>query len=664
MIVRRDDIDGLRAIAVTAVVIFHAFPETKFGGFIGVDVFFVISGYLITGIIYRALLDGNFSFQDFYSRRIRRIFPALAIVLIGSMIIAWFTLSSFEARNFAKEVLAGAGFVSNFLYWSQANYFDVAAEQKPLLHLWSLAIEEQYYLIAPGLLWVSFRLRLNLVTLTVLCILASFATGILLTKTEPTAAFYMPWSRAWELYAGGLLALLTVRPPAALVKLEKPISTFLDRLIFSGQPVYAASHLRVAASVAGAACIIIGFIVIKPGRSFPGWPALLPVIGTVCLIFAGPQTWLNRKILSHPAMVGIGLISYPLYLWHWPLLSFTHIDSEDPVSTTTRATLVALSVVFAAATYFLAERPLRFRISQWKAVTSLITTMIFVAGTAGLYFFSANSNQKNADAIGLEKISELRNLENQYGPAPCFKFTQEETYQIFIERKCLVRKWPEARTVLLIGDSHSASLSHGLRPYFESRHINLLQISTGFCEPTSRNEADKTCVDINELGERTVREIHPDLVIINSHWIAASSPSYFPGGGEFTEHLKIKLQRLRNLGAKNIVIVGQIPTWTPSLPAYLMKKYVDRELPIPERAAPDAQSLIMDDLMGSITYPSGVKYISLKNILCEKGKCLVRVGPDATDLIIWDYGHLTPKGARYVVQEISERNPDLMLTQE
>jgi len=664
MLERRDDIDGLRAVAVTAVVIFHAFPKVPFGGFVGVDIFFVISGYLITSILYRALLAEKFSFKDFYSRRMRRIIPALFIVLIGSMAIAWFTLSFSEAQSLAKEVLAAVSFLSNFLYWSQVSYFDVSADQKPLLHLWSLAIEEQYYLLAPTILWASFRLRLNLITLACIGIIASFAVGIYLTRTNPVAAFYAPWSRAWELFTGGLLAFLTVRPPA-FAKFEGAASDLLHQIFFTGEPVHTTSNLRVAASVVGAICIIVGFVVIRPGAPFFGWPALLPTVGTVCLIFAGPQTWLNRKVLSHPLMVWIGLISYPLYLWHWPLLSLAQISAVDPLSVTSRAAIVALSVVLATATYLLVEQPLRFRAKPRRAVVALVAVMVLVGGAAGSYFSVAvASPDRSADEVGLEMVVKLRDSGDQYGPAPCFKWKPDETYRIFIERGCLLRKWSEAKTVLLIGDSHSASLSLGLRPDLESRHINLLQISTGYCEPTSKNEHDQICVDINAVGERTVRDVRPDLVIIDSHWIAASSPSWFPDGGDFIEHLKTKLQRLKDLGAHQIVVVGQIPTWTPSLPDYLRKKYVSRGIAIPERATPDAESLRMDDLMGSVTYPPGVTYISLRKMLCENDKCLVRVGHDASDLIIWDYGHLTPKGARFVVQAINDRKSDMMSIRE
>ena len=653
MLERRDDIDGLRAIAVVSVVIFHAFPETKFGGFIGVDVFFVISGYLITGIIYRALLEGNFSFQDFYSRRIRRIFPALAIVLIGSMAIAWFILFSFEARTFAKEVLAGVSFLSNFLYWSQASYFDVSADQKPLLHLWSLAIEEQYYLLAPALLWVSFRLRLNLITLTCICILASFTVGIHLTKTNPTAAFYAPWSRAWELYAGSLLALLTVRPPAALAKLEKPISTFLDRLIFSGQPVYATSHLRVAASVAGAACIIIGFIVVRPGHSFPGWFALLPVMGTLCLIFAGPQTWLNRKILSHPVMVGIGLISYPLYLWHWPLLSFAQIGSVDPVSATTRAALVALSIVLAAATYLLVERPFRFRLSPRPAVAILVAAMILAAGTAGsvLQFnYPSRFKEREAylsyfeDAIWLAKTRADERATIAQNQCNFYQWDTKwpsNNARASIDPSCYTKR--SERSVLLWGDSTAAHLLPGLQASLPSNITPLLIHSSG-CRPrplVPQNIHLDHCEYQNAFTISFVEREKPDIVVM------ASNNSFDIA---FVREIS---ERFRRFGVKHVIVVGNLPHWKPYLHKLIARGYWDHTGDR-IKGHQDMEIKALDDaFISALRKDEPFQFIDLSKAFCNDAGCLTYLNGNRMDgLVTMDTVHLRPFASEYVAKNL------------
>jgi peptidoglycan/LPS O-acetylase OafA/YrhL len=206
----RPDIDGLRAVAVLAVVAFHAFPSWAKGGFIGVDVFFVISGYLISIIIFENLERGTFSFTEFYARRIRRIFPALLLVLIVCLTIGWFTLLADEYKQLGKHTVAGAGFISNFILWNEAGYFDNSAETKPLLHLWSLGVEEQFYIFWPLLLWFAWKHKFSLLTLTILVALASFVLNIKGIKHDMVATFYSPQTRFWELLCGSLLSWITV----------------------------------------------------------------------------------------------------------------------------------------------------------------------------------------------------------------------------------------------------------------------------------------------------------------------------------------------------------------------------------------------------------------------------------------------------------------------
>jgi peptidoglycan/LPS O-acetylase OafA/YrhL len=206
----RPDIDGLRAIAVLSVVIFHAFPKSIKGGFIGVDIFFVISGFLISTIIMGSLERNSFSFIEFYSRRIKRIFPALLLVLIASFVFGWFALLADEYKQLGKHIAGGAGFVSNFVLWKESGYFDNDAETKPLLHLWSLGVEEQFYIVWPLLLWFAWKQRLNLLTVTMVVVAISFSLNVNTVQNDATAAFYSPQTRFWELLAGSILAYITL----------------------------------------------------------------------------------------------------------------------------------------------------------------------------------------------------------------------------------------------------------------------------------------------------------------------------------------------------------------------------------------------------------------------------------------------------------------------
>ena len=339
----RADIDGLRAVAVALVVAFHAFPAMAPGGFVGVDVFFVISGYLITTLILSELATSSFSFMRFYARRIRRILPALAFVLFIVLAFGWWRLPPARYQSLGLHTIAGALFFPNFLSWSEAGYFDAAAETKPLLHLWSLGVEEQFYLVWP-LLLLMLRGRW-LVPGLWLIVIASFAYSAYAAAYDPTAAFYAPWSRLWELGVGGILAATRWR------------TTDSDILSLSGVLLIIASAMFLGAS-----------------SPFPGALALLPVGGTALVIVS------SSRLLASRWPVSIGLISYPLYLWHWPLLSFA--ATAGLTSWPIKTALVIASVVLAWLTTAVIERPLRFGRLRPVSVPASLAAMTMIAGFA------------------------------------------------------------------------------------------------------------------------------------------------------------------------------------------------------------------------------------------------------------------------------------------
>ncbi len=360
----RPDIDGLRAIAVLSVVAFHAFPSAMPGGFIGVDIFFVISGYLISGIIVKGLNDGSFSYGDFYARRIRRIFPALFLVLTTTAVLGWFFLFPKEFKLLGRHLIAGAGFASNLLQWSESGYFDAAAESKPLLHLWSLGIEEQFYIFYPILLFFLWRRTNKLFMLIAAIAGISFFLNIFEVRRQPVAAFYSPATRMWELLVGSCLAYF---------------ERFSLGLYFRN---FVSENIKNVCALIGLAAISITLVFLNKTKSFPGWWALLPVVGTVVMIAAGPQTWLGKNILANRVLVVVGLISYPLYLWHWPLLSFLSIIGNDPPSSTARAFTVALSLLLAFLSFSFIEKPIRFR--TWPRVSaSVLASVLGVIAVVG-----------------------------------------------------------------------------------------------------------------------------------------------------------------------------------------------------------------------------------------------------------------------------------------
>ena len=349
----RPDIDGLRAVAVLAVVIFHAFPAALPGGFTGVDVFFVISGYLITGILLADLQARRFSLARFYARRIRRIFPALAIVLLATYAIGWFCLYGDEYRELSKHILAGVGFVSNWALWTESGYFDQAANTKPLLHLWSLGVEEQFYIVWPLLLAFAFRYR-KARSITMAVALVSFTLNVWLIRYHSSAAFFLPFTRFWELLAGAALSLASQ-------------GGNWQRLMRANANALSGLGLLLCA---------VSFFGLNSQLAFPGWWALLPVLGAICLIATGGKGWLNRHVLAHPAATWFGRISYSLYLWHWPLLSFVTIIAGGTAPLVVRACVVLLSVALAWITTVAVERPVRFgQPARWKLIAPCVAML-------------------------------------------------------------------------------------------------------------------------------------------------------------------------------------------------------------------------------------------------------------------------------------------------
>ncbi|WP_298258744.1 acyltransferase family protein [Bradyrhizobium sp.] len=386
----RADIDGLRALAVLSVVGFHAFPSLIRSGFIGVDVFFVISGFLISTIIFENLERDRFSFLDFYARRIRRIFPALIPVLLACYALGWIALFADEFNQLGKHIAGGAGFVSNLVLRNESGYFDNAAGTKPLLHLWSLGIEEQFYLIWPLLLGLAWRLRLNLAICLIAVAAISFGLNVHKVGHDAVSAFYMPQTRFWELMVGSFLAYMTLhQKPEAFARIKEPLS----RLLPSVSMQRTATTVRVGVpnclSAFGIILIAASASVITGDRQFPGWWALMPTLGAGFVISAGQDAWLNRRILSCGALVWLGLISYPLYLWHWPLLSFERIIEGEEPSLELRIATIFASIALAWLTYTVLERPIRFG-GHRKITTAALCAGMLVTGSLGYGSFQQN----------------------------------------------------------------------------------------------------------------------------------------------------------------------------------------------------------------------------------------------------------------------------------
>jgi peptidoglycan/LPS O-acetylase OafA/YrhL len=487
----RPDVDGLRAIAVGAVLAFHAFPQLAPGGFAGVDVFFVISGFLISGIILDGLRDGSFSFADFYWRRVRRIFPALALVLAACLLLGWLLLLPDEYRQLGKHVAAGAAFLSNVLLWRETGYFDTAAELKPLLHLWSLGVEEQYYVVWPLLLFLC-RARLRLMLALIVAVAAvSFCANLWLTAKTESAAFYLPFGRFWELMAGSLLAY-AVR-----------------------QRTHEVAYPH-AMSALGAALVLGSFALLHDELSFPGGWALLPVVGTALMIWAGPGAWLNRYVLSRPGMVWLGLISYPLYLWHWPLMSFASIAQGGTPSIATRLALCALSVLLAWLTYELVEKKIRFAKlpSVARAAVPALAASMAALGLAGVLAVQSWLLPQSASVPHLVEISRAAADWDYAGDT--------------------VIPGDSERAVLFFGDSHMQHYWPRIEKIVAERAAPVHTVifkTNGGCAPVPGIERPfRSCSRFVEDGLRLAQQPHVETVVIAASWLGFASREVYRAG--------------------------------------------------------------------------------------------------------------------------------------
>lgn len=356
----RPDIDGLRALAILAVLLFHFFPETFRGGFIGVDIFFVISGFLITSIIAKTIKDGEFSFKDFYFRRIRRIFPGLIAILLTTLFIGYFFLFTHEYLAFSRWLESATVFTSNFLYAAEYGYFDIEAELKPLNHLWSLAVEEQFYLFWPFIIWACYKLNIKPILIIGFAFLFSVIFCLYPSAGDSQRLFYSTINRVWELMAGSLIAYFYFEKNEGVYALIKNFCIKNSNLLANLGIILIASSL----------------LLISKDTRYPGLPTAIPIIGAIFLIISGENSFLGQKILSSRIFVFIGLISYPLYLWHWPLLAFAKIFYGNHLSIIFRLMLLTYSVVLAYLTWILIEKKFR-KTSPIALVCIMVCIYIF-----------------------------------------------------------------------------------------------------------------------------------------------------------------------------------------------------------------------------------------------------------------------------------------------
>lgn len=533
----RADIDGLRAIAVLSVVLYHFGVPGIVGGFIGVDIFLVISGFLITKIIAHEVEAGSFSFANFYDRRIRRIFPALFVVLFFTLAASWFILLPSDLHRLGINAIATLLFASNVVFWRQSGYFDVQSDYNPLLHTWSLAVEEQFYVLFPIALILIYRFAKNhriavLLSLTAL----SFALCVLVQQRLPGAAFYLSPFRAWELLVGALLAIGNFSQPKARMLNETLALVALGALL---------------------GC----FALIEENANFPGWIAMVPVLATVILIYTGNgKATLVSALLGSRPFVFVGLISYSLYLWHWPVFVYaSYTNGYAEFSAAAIVGLVLFSVLLAYLTYRWVETPFRKRGPGAIFYGHLPLFRAALVGTLGLALiaFAATNDQGWQSRVPAQvaKLDAMRTA-----PIPgqqCNGIVPGGS-----ERQCSFGAADLPSKALLWGDSHAMAWSPVFTEISQTSNRQLALAVNSACPPLLNvdNPAARNCAAFNADVFDYIKKTHPTEIYLVASWLSYSSPD-----GQY---------ELRN----STQTVGNVSVFAPALQNTLqaLAPYTDR----------------------------------------------------------------------------------------
>ena len=642
----------MRALAILAVVIYHAFPGKLAGGFIGVDVFFVISGYLISGVIYKSLESGTFSFTDFYARRVRRLFPALILVLACCYFFGAFALLNDEFAQLARHTGFSAVFLQNFALWGEAGYFDVASNLKPLMHLWSLAIEEQFYLLFPLLIWGAWRLGLNLFSVVLVTALVSFGMNVLTIEDDPAGAFFMPHTRFWELLTGALLAYVQLfgrsQPGSGIgARLKALLMLPLSASASVSAPASAKSLRDNLLSVFGLALLLICTMKLDAAtQAFPGWRALLPVMAALLIIMAGPHAWLNRHLLGSRPMRFIGAISYPLYLWHWPLLAFSRIVDEMPTSQ--RNLAVLLSFVLAWLTYRLVERPIRFGVRR-RYTTALLCGLLLVLAYLGWQ----PTQLGRAGVLNADQRNSVNRFDYPY-KQDCTSITGSATVDDWCNAG---NAGAAAPTTLLVGDSFANAYAEILATHARrtpDAGFLFKLVGRGGC-PVLIGYGDAACQAFTTALQRYIeRTPTVETVILAGHW-----PAYVDRqelgktdtADQFFQAFNTTVEYYQRLNKRVIVMLatptGSRPRACLERPISMSKK---RLCDLPQPLATENDGAYRARMLPYLA-EKGVAVFDPLPALCDGQICKTI---DGDRILYVDINHLSLYGGQYVGNKQAE----------
>jgi peptidoglycan/LPS O-acetylase OafA/YrhL len=607
----RREIDGLRAVAVLPVILFHAGFSIFSGGYVGVDVFFVISGYLITSILISELEEERFSITRFYERRARRILPALFTVMLACLPFAYMWMFPSQLKDFAQSLVAVVFFGSNILFWRESGYFVADAELMPLLHTWSLAVEEQYYLVFPIFLLLVWRFGRSKVFWSVVVIAA---ISLLLSewgwRNKPDANFYLAPTRAWELFAGSICAFLTV-----------------GRTLKSNNVL----------SAIGLAAIVVAIFAFDENTPFPSVYALVPVVGTALIVLFGRQgTWV-AKLLSMRAFVGIGLISYSAYLWHQPLFAFARLRSLTEPSYMLMGALAIAALLLAWATWRWVEQPFRKRKNPLLATRRSVFAASGIVGAA----FVAIGLAGHFGKLFEWRLSEMqRGLVSTAAPSPMrdrCHYGKNSTFDA--QTSCVY--FGESADVAIYGNSHGVELAYGVAEELQKAQRSLLHFTISGCTAPFQREIGQYCSMFYE--DRLNYLLESQLV---KNVILTFRTDNF---GADSAHSIVELANHLFENGKTVILVLQAPTLERHINSYLRQAFYSGEGDISARSVAEWREINGHVYASLQDLNPGVKIFDLAEQFCVSGVCFaVR----ARQAMYFDGNHMSVFGARSVASDI------------
>ena len=606
----RPDIDGLRACAVLPVVLFHMGVPAITGGFVGVDVFFVISGYVISRQLLEAIDSGTFSLLNFYERRVRRIFPALLFIVALTTVFAWLLLLPPQMLDFSDSLLASAFFSSNFFFWKQSGYFDIASAFRPLLHLWSLAVEEQFYILMPVAISVSYALGSRWRFIFWAGFLASLVLSVALTNTAPSANFFLLPSRAWELLLG---ALLVLTPPPA------PNRTIAE-----------------ICGAIGVLLLLYSIFYFDENTPFPGAHALYPCVAAALLIYSGSShsPFFNRLISIKP-LVFFGLISFSLYLVHWPLIVLSRYYLLRNPQGYEVVLLIAGSVALAFLSYRFVELPFRRRefarsrrtLFAQGAIAMAVAAMIGLAGASSGFAWRFPDFEERAATPQAE----------QWRSGVCFLGTQQAPEQWNLDACTLTRG--NSGDMVLWGDSFAAHYVPGLLAHEKAIPYNIIEYTSAGCPPVIQYHSYSLphCQQFNKGAIEMIEKIRPKIVILSARWDLLLAHGFF-------NDLQETIDRIRSTGAR-VVVIGRSPEFGMDVRSLSYRLRHD------QRASSSWQISNTDPTVNEYlrTTTRGATLLDPIAALCRGNICPYEKGGQ---LLYLDYGHYSDEGSELAVKAL------------